>query len=243
MNHKVLHCSIYLSWIILVVCCIIKVFGGNWFTLNHTSTWLEEHVLAQIFISIATNYILFNLYYLAICQKVHFNWWIHLALFIYFIAIILIKIFLIPTNLYFVLDLISNFIVPALLVFKCIGRPIHKHKRDYFRIIIAFCLNCGFQSISVIVRDVSVDVVVTNLLVQLVMTIGVFIMLVIYWLYSLYYKKEVNDMGLFFTFLLGKNKDELEALLKETDEKLEKNPNDEKLKEEKEAIKNALGNL
>lgn len=123
------------------------------------------------------------------------------------------------------------------------ARPIRKHKRDYFRIIIAFCLNCGFQAISVMIKDAAVDVTVTNMLVQLVMTIDVFIMLAIYWLYSLYYKKEVREMGYFFTFLLGKNKDELEALLKETDAKLAKNPNDEKLKEEKEAIQHALETL
>lgn len=73
MNHKVLRTAICLSWIILVICFIIKVLGGNWFTLNYTSTWIEEHIWACILISIVTNYVLYNLYYLAICARNHFH--------------------------------------------------------------------------------------------------------------------------------------------------------------------------
>ena len=42
MNHKVLKTAICLSWIILVICFIVKAFGGNFFDITNESTWLEE---------------------------------------------------------------------------------------------------------------------------------------------------------------------------------------------------------
>lgn len=50
-------------------------------------------------------------------------------------------------------------------------------------------------------------------------------------------------MSYVFMFLLGKGKDELEKILVELNEKLEKNPNDEVLLEEKKEVENALAAL
>ena len=50
-------------------------------------------------------------------------------------------------------------------------------------------------------------------------------------------------MSYVFMFLLGKGKDELEKILSELNEKLEKNPNDEVLLEEKKEVENALAAL
>ena len=50
-------------------------------------------------------------------------------------------------------------------------------------------------------------------------------------------------MSYVFMFLLGKGKEELEKILAELNEKLEKNPNDEVLLEEKKEVENALAAL
>ena len=50
-------------------------------------------------------------------------------------------------------------------------------------------------------------------------------------------------MSYVFMFLLGKGKDELEKILVELNEKLEKNPNDEVLLEERKEVENALAAL
>lgn len=47
-------------------------------------------------------------------------------------------------------------------------------------------------------------------------------------------------MSYVFTFLLGKGRDELEKILAEVNKKLEKNPNDETLLEEKKEVENAI---
>ena len=53
------------------------------------------------------------------------------------------------------------------------------------RPIIAFVLNYGFQAISVTIRSVVVDITVTNIIVQFLLSFDVLIMLVLYWLYTL----------------------------------------------------------
>lgn len=50
-------------------------------------------------------------------------------------------------------------------------------------------------------------------------------------------------MSYVFMFLLGKGKEELEEILKEVNEKLEKNPNDDYLLAEKQEVENALAAL
>lgn len=50
-------------------------------------------------------------------------------------------------------------------------------------------------------------------------------------------------MSYVFMFLLGKGKEELEKILKELNEKLEKNPEDAILLEEKKEVENALAAL
>lgn len=50
-------------------------------------------------------------------------------------------------------------------------------------------------------------------------------------------------MSYVFMFLLGKGKEELEKILKELDEKLEKDPEDAILLEEKKEVENALAAL
>ena len=50
-------------------------------------------------------------------------------------------------------------------------------------------------------------------------------------------------MSYVFTFLLGKGKDELEKILGELNQKLEKKPNDQTLLAEKEEVENALKEL
>lgn len=240
MNSRVLKKAIHAVWVILIVCLVVKAFAGNWFSMNITSTWLERNTWASIFVFTATSYIMFTLYYLAICEVRRFKWWIHVALLPYFFLISLSKVMWLSPRLFIVIDIISNFAIPAILVFMLNWKPKKGNGKKYARIVIAYIFNCGFQAISTMVRQVQVSVVVSNLLTEVVMSLYVVIMLVLYWLYALLRKKEVEKMGYVFTFLLGKGKDELEKMLSEVDEKLAKDPDNGTLKEERAAIVKAL---
>ena len=189
MNHKVLKTSICLSWIILVICFIVKAFGGNFFDIANESTWLEDHEIYSVIIFSCTSYIMFTVYYMAIAEVSHFKIWIHIVLLPYFIGISLLKVLVLGTEYHIFLDISSNFIIPALLILYVANKPKIKSIKKMIRIAIAFALNCGFQSISVLVRGLPTGVVVSNMLTQLIMSLDVLIMLVLYWLYSLYYKE------------------------------------------------------
>jgi hypothetical protein len=240
MNHRVIRKAIGICWIILVGCFLVKAIGGNWFASNLVVPEIESNITLISIISSVTSYILFTFYYLALCGVKNFKIWVHLALIPYFFIITLLKVFVITNRFYILLDILSNFIVPALLI-TYVNKGFKNTKSgDYFKIIIAFCLNSGFQTISVIVRDISVNVIITGFIPQLVLTLDALIMLILYWLYSLLFKKEVKAMGLVFTLLMGKGIEELNSMLDSVNSKLEKDPTNSELLEEKSVIEKAL---
>lgn len=243
MNSLVLRRAIVLSWTVLVVCFILKALGGDWFSITVSSTWLEEHPWVAVLAGALSNYLLFTLYYLAICEVTRFKAWIHISLFPYFFLVSCLKMFLVPSNFYIVLDLVSNFVIPALLIIEQKGRPKKEHIRAYFRILSAFAFNCGFQSISALVRGISAAGVIDSLLVQFIMSIDVLIMLLLYWLYSLYNKMEEEKMGFVFTFLLGKNKEELTAILDGVNAQLKDCPGNSFLQKEKMEVEKRIAEL
>lgn len=181
MNKNVLRTAIGAAWIVLIVFLLIKVLGGNWFELlidEHVGAMIDSNIFLSTAICVFSSYILFNLYYLSICERRNFSAFIHLALIPYFAGITILKLF-IDARFHILLDLVSNFVIPFILCFRT--------NKKYFRIIIAFVLNCGFQSISVMIRNSSFSIISQgSLLVELLLSVDVTIMLVLYYLHSLY---------------------------------------------------------
>lgn len=239
MNHKVLKRAIDLCWGILIVCVFCKAIGGDWFATTLSNSKIENNLFVIISISSITSYILFSFYYLAICRVKRLPIWVHVALLPYFICLTTLKALLIPSNFHLLVDCLSNFVLPFLLLALC-NRTFKIDRRDRLRIAVAFCMNSGFQTISVLIRSISVSVTIVGFLPQLILTIDVLIMLILYWLYSLLYKKEVNNMSLVFTLLMGKGEEELKSMLADVNAKLEKDPDNSALIEEKSVIEKAL---
>lgn len=190
MNCKVLRTSIYLSWILLIACFIIKALGGNWFEIAYQSTWLEEHKYCSVLVFSITSYILFNLYYMAIVEVKHFKFFVHILLVPYFIGISFVKVFILDSNIHLILDIVSGILIPMLILWAYLPKPKKQNSGRMIRVILAFVLNCGFQAISVMVRGFPTGVVVSNMLTQVIMSLDILIMMALYWFYSLYYKKE-----------------------------------------------------
>lgn len=180
MNRNVIRAAIVVSWVILVACFVIKVLGGNWFEIlieGGMGSMIDNSIVLSMVICSLSSYVLFNFYYLAICERRNFKIWVHLLLIPYFAGITILKIF-VDARYHILVDLLSNFVVPFLLVLKT--------NRKFFRIIIAFVLNCGFQAISVMIRNASFTTISQgSLLVELILSIDVTIMLILYYLYSL----------------------------------------------------------
>lgn len=181
MNRKVLGISISIAWIVLIACFVVKSLGGNWFELLDSSgvfDILNTNLIVSTIVCAIWSSIMSTFYYLAVCERKHFRLITHILLVIYFIAIAVVKIF-ISANYYILFDLLSGFIVPFILVFKT--------NKKYFRIIIAYVLNCGFQAISAAVRNLApFEIVNGSLFVELLLSLDVLIMIVLYYLYTLY---------------------------------------------------------
>lgn len=190
MNKKVLGTAIALSWIVLVVCFIIKSLGGNWFQLLDGAdelSILDTNIIVSTTLCAIWSALMFTFYYLAICERKRFHLLTHILLIVYFVAIAIAKIY-IPTDYYILFDLLSGFTVPFILVYKT--------NKKYFRIIIAYVLNCGFQAISVAVRNLNpFEIVEGSLFVELLFTFDVLIMIVLYYLYTLYKNIKKKEVG------------------------------------------------
>lgn len=193
MNYKVLGRAIFLSWIVLIACFMVKAFGGDWFGIIYDNTWLEENPTWSTVIFSCTSYVLFMIYYMAIAEVPRFKTWVHVSLLIYFIGIAFLKVYILSTEFHILLDFISGLGIPAFLIWYVAPKPKSASAKKLIRVVVAFALNCGFQSISVMIRGLPTGVVVSNMLTQLIMSVDVLIMLVLYWLYSLYYKAKGGE--------------------------------------------------
>ena len=188
MNHKVLRRALDLCWATLCVYFILKAFGATWFEAIPGTDFFDTHLWATAILGTLTSYVLFTIYYMVICAKKHLDLWVHIALLPYFAAMTCLKVYLVPVQWHMALDMLSNFVIPFLLVFRYYGKRTAENSRVYFRPFIAFALNYGFQAISTTARSIGVQVVITSVFAQLLLSLDVLIMLVLYWLYSLLYQ-------------------------------------------------------
>lgn len=189
MNKYVLRTAIGVSWITLIVCAVVKVLGANWFELSidpEKFAIVDTNIWIQIALCSVTSYGMFTLNYLAICQEKRFKWYIHVSLIPYFIGITAAKLFM-PAQYHFLVDLVTAIAIPLVLV--------RFTNRKYFRVIVGYVFNWGFQAISVFIRNIiPTEVASGSILVELVLSLDVIIMLVLYWLYSLYDKIKEEEV-------------------------------------------------
>lgn len=181
MNKHVLRMAICVSWILLIVASLFKALGADWFELSidyERFAFLDTNIWAASAVCSCTSYIMFNIYYLAICERKHFKWWVHLAFLPYIIGSTILKMF-IDARYHILVDSITTIVIPIILVFKT--------NKKYFNIIIGYVFNWGFGAISAFIRNLAPTTVATGSLIsELVMSLDLVIMLVLYWLYSLY---------------------------------------------------------
>lgn len=173
-------------WVLLLICVIAKLFGANIFiagTNNQTfidfcnyiqnSFWY--YIVAPLFnISTAT------IYYMAVMKKrkPQIMW-----LFPYIIYAIIKTIFNKLDVLFFILDIIVM-----------IGLPLIFDRKLWLRSTIAFLLNLGFQFISMFLKLNNYQMFDNNLVVGIILSIDYYIMLILFWLYSIEkVKKEVHE--------------------------------------------------
>lgn len=187
---------IILSWIILFLCVIIKLFGGNFFKIVITSdkfiavcNSIDGNRILKYGIYLVINLISNFIYLLAVCGRKNFNLKTSLIL----IGVLTIFFFLKVFNEYIGLatDIIQAFIIPLFFI----------GIKKWYRILIGFILDLSFQLISTFLKGIGFSYVSSEIL-QIPFMIDYYIMLFLYYLYSyrstltLKIRKEKNQDGI-----------------------------------------------
>lgn len=192
MNSKVLKRAIWLCWIFLFICLAIKLLGGNWFEIIIKNkrflvfgNYIDTHAWARILVGFISSVIGMTLYYLAICEERGFKKEIYIFLFISFILISIIRQFVSNNIVVLFIDIFQGFIIPIFL-FIYYKKP----KKKYLRIPIGYGLMIVFQFVSLFTKNIGIEIIDGNFLITIILMIDYYILILLFYFYSLYLKKE-----------------------------------------------------
>lgn len=167
-------------WIVLLSCFIIKILGGNFFeimcnnkTFINICNFIENTFLYYVVVFI-NFYIGAIFYYKAILQKDNLK---GKYLFIHLILLVIWIIKLLVNNnviLALLTDLLFTIIIPIIL-----------DRTKWKRAIFGSLLTLGFQVISLITKNIGLKIIDDNVLITLIFMIDYYIMMILYYLYSI----------------------------------------------------------
>lgn len=223
---------IIISWATLILCFIVKIFGGNFFEIMSNNEnykalceYADTHLWLDCIIAFASSLICQSLYLLSIIGEYKFS-----------------RTQFLTTIVVVALDTASKYINPTLGVlldvFMVVILPMLFLKKDlkkYIYIPIGLVLILAFQVISLLARNLGLVNVADSYFVGFIYSIDVYIMLVLYYLYR-NTKKERKTMGKLWVFFMGAP---TEKLRKMRDKRVAKIA---KLEAEKNAIEIELSN-
>ena len=198
---KQLRTVLIIMWSILGVYLIIKLLGGNWFEIVcknerfiNVCEFLDNNFIPRYLISLTTSLILYSFLYLAILRQWIFTN-IQFIIFIIYIPIqCLIKnIFMTNTVVSLLLSIISGFIIPIIL-YKITGNKI-TWKFILLQVLLSNLFNLVFQLISALVKNLGIKILDSNMLIDLIYIIDVFIMIALYYLYcnKLHHERSIKN--------------------------------------------------
>lgn len=173
---------IVVCWIALAICFGIKLFGGNLFEIMcHNENFIkvciytDTHFFAYYFLNALNSFILSYFYTLAVCQKLKYE---ALELFVLIATVLLGVIVKLYSNVMgFVFDIWQMVIMPCIFT---LDTP-----KKHWNVILGNVLVVAFQLISMFVRNIGLKVLTwESSLTIVIFSIDVFIMVILYYLYS-----------------------------------------------------------
>ncbi|MBQ7798044.1 MAG: hypothetical protein IJ371_02870 [Clostridia bacterium] len=184
---KSIKISLVLCWIGLIVCCLIKLFGGNFFSINVENSrfidicnYIDNSIVLVVGIQLL-NYILIS--YLYMCgtfRKTRLSSKECIILLITFITLSIIKRFLPVIGS--ILEIVA-FVALPIIIAKC----------KWYLSLLYYALYNVFCLISVFTKDIGNLRLPDNTLVGLIFMIDVYFMLILFMLYNK--KKEMKNNG------------------------------------------------
>lgn len=174
-------------WVVLLCCFVVKLLGGNYFEtkvfnqklieiFSSKYSFILEFILSVIIYTIGT-----SLYVLAILKtKIFKNKQLIIPIVIFMFSIV--------KALFYKYSVLMAFIE----IFVVIIMPMFYIGKRWYRSIIGYLLLTVFQIISLLTKNFAIKVIDENFLIALIFSIDYYIMIVLYYLYSI---KEENENG------------------------------------------------
>lgn len=190
---KFLQRIIIVCWIALVVCFIIKLFGGNIFEImckNETfikiCNYVDKHIWADYLVCIVSTFVSVYFFTLAMVQEWKYKKWQLIVVVATVLVGTAIKMWNSIAGLIF--DVWQSIAMPMLFL--------GKRWKEYWKILVANVLLVGFQAISIYIKDTDFGELYNSTLVGTIYGIDVTIMLVLYYGYSNFIKIKVENKKL-----------------------------------------------
>ncbi|MBO7230067.1 MAG: hypothetical protein J6V20_01470 [Bacteroidaceae bacterium] len=182
---------IVVCWIALGICFGIKLFGGNLFEIMCNNEnfikvceYADNNWWANILISFIVCLAHLYFYVLAICRQARFD---KIQLYIV-VATAFIGTFikvLTPPIFGIIFDIWQLMLMPFLFL--------EKGWKSVLRVLIANVLLFGFQLISMVTKNIGVSVLGESVLEGTIFSLDVILMIILYWGYSNFKRKEKNN--------------------------------------------------
>lgn len=169
-------------WVVLLCCFVVKLLGGNFFEIvcknerfvkfcNFCNVGIPYAIIALITYTFST-----SLYLMAVCKYKKPKLWLVVSVIIMDIIKLLFLNYAIVTS---ILEFLFLLLYPIII-----------NKKLWKRSIIGYLLIFAFQLISLLAKNIGVKIMNNDLITQLIFSIDYYIMLILYWLYSI--KEEQN---------------------------------------------------
>jgi hypothetical protein len=179
---------IIVCWIALAICFGIKLFGGNLFEImcNNENfikvcNYADNNIWAYYILSLIYCYVSHYFFILAMCGKWKFNKTEFIVYSITIISVCAIKLF--SSTLGIIFDIWHVIIMPCVFTIK--------NPKRHIWVIIGNILLVLFQVVSMVVKNLSLEIVTNNgLLIGIIYSIDVTLMFILYYLYSNIKRKE-----------------------------------------------------
>lgn len=172
-------------WIVLIICLLIKLLGGNYFeiacqnqTIINICNFIENSFLYYVFCFIL--YFVGTIYYFKGVLKQTKLRGVYAYIYIVVILLWIIKVLLDKSAFIpFFIELLVLIIVPIL----------YDHNK-WWKYILYYALTIVFQVITLITKNIGLKIVDDNFLIGLFYSIDYYIMVILFYLYSTKNKRE-----------------------------------------------------
>jgi hypothetical protein len=181
---------------------------------------VDGSIAMQVLIGTISSYVTYSLFYLAILRKSWFKTWETIFMVVSIPIFVALRIWATSNGILIastIINVVQFFIIP--FVFQR-GDKVLCLRWFVPTYIYGNIITLAFQIISALVKNVAIAPATTNFLIALIYTIDTYLMLGLYYLYSI--NKGDNKMGWISDWLFGKSKKQLEGMKQTRLDKIEK---------------------